>query len=337
MGILFSQNIVGFIGITATVVLGAWALYLAIRYSRRVEITYAHDACISLIDDITQGITQLEIRYQDKSIASNIVLFKGYIINTGKRDIKPEMVEKRLSLVVPDGFEWMDCQIIDKSKDLNISIDELPANSIKFNFGLFKTGEYFKFDALALVPIVDENTNHKYLPPNDRLVDVFGFNYRIADLHKLNFIRISNVVGLRTKKNFDNPLSSILISFLKNYKNIFAGALLAVTGIAFFFIVNSFDLKVITYKIEGSDNNPIIVRAKIEKEKIIIYNNNGFRKDLLPEDFDRLEKCVVLKKFDNPITIYVTMFYVGLGILFFLFQFITFIRLRKYRKILIHK
>ena len=95
MGTISLGNILTGLGIIATICFGAWALYLAKMYSRRVDLTYIEGDCISLIDDITQGISELEILFRKQPIADNLVLLKGYIVNIGKRDIMVEMVEKK--------------------------------------------------------------------------------------------------------------------------------------------------------------------------------------------------------------------------------------------------
>ena len=88
------NNLLPIVGIASTVIIGALAIYLAVRYSRQVGIAYVEDTCLSLIDDITQGIDELEIRFRNSPVSQNIVLLKGYIVNIGKRDISPAMVEK---------------------------------------------------------------------------------------------------------------------------------------------------------------------------------------------------------------------------------------------------
>ena len=109
-------------GILVTVVLGAWAIYLTRRYSQRVEVAFVEESCLSLIDDITQGIDDLEIRFQDAPVSESLVLLKGYFANTGRRDIALGMVEKDLAILLPEGFEWIRCKVTGVSANLEASV-----------------------------------------------------------------------------------------------------------------------------------------------------------------------------------------------------------------------
>src|SRR5262245_50978959 len=101
-----TQTLMAILGIAATVLLGLWAIIITVRYNRNVRITYAYDQAIALTDDITQNFPELGITFREEPVSQNLVLLKGYVINTGKKDISREMVEERITLSLPEGYEW---------------------------------------------------------------------------------------------------------------------------------------------------------------------------------------------------------------------------------------
>ena len=149
-----SQTILSVVGIVITIFLGVWAIVIAIRYNRNVRITYADDQFIALTDDITQNFPDLKIFFRDQPVSDNLVLLKGYFINTGKKDISREMVEEKIALKLPPDFEWVDSKVVECTDSLKSSATVTNKNQITIETGLWKMKEYLKFEALAKVPVV---------------------------------------------------------------------------------------------------------------------------------------------------------------------------------------
>jgi hypothetical protein len=122
-------------GITATVVFGVWAIVIAIRYNRSVSITYAEDQAIALTDDITQNFPDLRIMFRGQPVSENLVLLKGYFINTGRRDITREMVEEKITLSLPEDFEWVECRVVESSPSLKASVTKINNGGISVDTG----------------------------------------------------------------------------------------------------------------------------------------------------------------------------------------------------------
>lgn len=336
-----TTNVLTIIGIAATVLLGAWAIYLTVRYSRQVGIAYVEDTCLALIDDITQGIGDLEIRFRNSPVSQNIVLLKGYIINTGKRDISPAMVERRLRLVLPEGFEWIDCQVTDRSENLQAQLAEITIESIEFEFGLLKTEEYFRFDALATVPTIDDDTpKDRSKLSNVKLREVLEFDYRISDMHGIQKLRMSN---LQTSSLIPPRMAGAIsdqrlphIFLLSNWvlSSFWMALFLIVFGVAFYFILSNTEAKRIAYEISGPDNETIEVNTRVKGQEIEVYNRDGFKKKLSPTQFNDLPKTTILRPQDVPFSIMMSSVYIGLGGLMLIAWAIRFVRTRKYRRIL---
>jgi len=322
------------VGIAVTVVLGALALYLAIRYSRQVSIAYLEDTCLALFDDITQGISDLEIRFKDSPVSQNIVLLKGYIINAGKRDITPPMVEKRLRLMLPRGFEWIDCQITGRTKNLKAQVADVTPESIDFEFGLLKTQEYVKFDALATVPIIDDVTwKGLPIPPNEILRQVLQFDYRIADAHSIQRIQRSTI---QTNSFWPIWSASARSGNRKSswrFSDFWLGIVLLFTGIATFFVFAD-PLKHIAFEISGPNSEPIVISTRVKGEDIELYNQAGYQNVMSPQEFDDLQKTVVLHETRTFFSIAGPLAYIGLGILVLVVWSIQYARKRKYLRIL---
>jgi hypothetical protein len=186
-----TQTILAVLGILATTLFGLWAIAAAFRFSRNVRITYALDQIIALTDDITQNFQDLEVTFRGEPVSANLVLLKGYLINTGRRDISREMVEDQISLHVPSDFEWVDCKVGGTSPSLHAEAQRKSAQEIEFTTGLWKRKEYMKFEALAKVPLVEADPDN---PPNERptlrLSKAISFTHRIADSDRIEQTRV---------------------------------------------------------------------------------------------------------------------------------------------------
>jgi hypothetical protein len=186
-----TQNILAVAGILATTIFGLWAIAAAFRFSRNVRITYALDQVIALTDDITQSFQDLGITFRGEPVSANLVLLKGYLINTGRRDISREMIEDQISVHVPPEFEWVDCKVAGTSPSLHVEAERKSAQEITFVTGLWKRKEYMKFEALAKVPVVDADPEN---PPDERptvrLRKAISFTHRIADSDRIEHTRV---------------------------------------------------------------------------------------------------------------------------------------------------
>lgn len=174
------------LGVAVTVVFGVWGIAVAIKYSRSVRITFVFESAIALLSDVTQGIENLEVQFRGFPVSQNIVLIKGGFMNSGRRDITPDLVEKQLSLTLPEGFEWLECRLLDRSADLDFFVQGIESQSVQFGHGLWKTGEYVRLSALAAVP---NGLLGKRSAPGDLTKSIFFRNLRVdcrvADLKEV--------------------------------------------------------------------------------------------------------------------------------------------------------
>jgi hypothetical protein len=173
---------IGILGVVVTCIFG-W-LALRRRYSGR--ITYFEESSIGLFDSIVRNIGDLKVLYKDEPVSKNVVLLKGYIMNTGYKDITQDMIEEPLALKLPDGFRWLDAKVVPSPTQVKASLTIRDAMTAEFDLGLFRENEHVKFEALAEVPTAHpESEIGKQESVNKKLKDSLKLVHRIADTQKV--------------------------------------------------------------------------------------------------------------------------------------------------------
>jgi hypothetical protein len=173
-------------GITITVVLGIWSIYLAVRHRYPGRITFIEELSIELIGSLTKNLPDLSIRYKDLPVADNLLLFKGYLLNNGRKDIAPGMVEQPLYIDLPLGFKWLAANISSASPNVKATLAIKGERRIEFTLGLFRCGEHFKLEALVEGPV------------GKSLGQAIVFSHRIADTGKVRKATIEDLTGKRS-------------------------------------------------------------------------------------------------------------------------------------------
>jgi len=139
------------LGIGVSTVFGIWGIYLAVRYRYPGKVTMVNEQLIELFDDIGNSLPGLSVTYNNNEVSKNLVLLSAAFVNTGKLDIAPKMIEKPISISLPDGFNWLTAKIIDTSKDLNASVDIDDDGCATFSMGLFR-----RFEGVRWTPTIGQ-------------------------------------------------------------------------------------------------------------------------------------------------------------------------------------
>lgn len=138
------------VGTIATVVFGIWAILLAKKRAYPGEITFFHDRSIRLFDDITGSLPQVAVSYKGEPVNKNLTLIKGFLVNTGTKDITKEMVETSLTFELVDGYRWLEV-----SANFLSSLEERAkindSKTVEFSLGLFRCYEFLRFVGLIEV------------------------------------------------------------------------------------------------------------------------------------------------------------------------------------------
>jgi len=177
-----SPTILAIIGIVATIAIGAYGIFVAIKSQKYPgRITFVRESCIGLFDSLVRNLPELSIQYQDDPVSENLVLLKGYLLNTGTKDISPDMVEGDLSLSIPQGFRWITAQVVSSSPELVAEATIVDEQKIQISTGLFRTKEHVRFEALAEAPDLDGDGD-----PADELESSISIAHRITDTRKVD-------------------------------------------------------------------------------------------------------------------------------------------------------
>jgi len=143
-----TSTVLTILGIFLTAILGSWGLYATFKNYKPGEITFIKEEFIPLFDSIVKNLSDLQITYLNEPVKPNLYLIKGALLNTGKKDISNDMVEDNIKIELPANYKWVTAKVISKAKnvkaDANINID----TELEFEFGLFRTNEYVRFQAL---------------------------------------------------------------------------------------------------------------------------------------------------------------------------------------------
>ena len=178
--------IIGILGVIFTTVFGLWAVYLVLRHKDPGHVTFIKEDVIGLFDDIVRNLPDLQVLYKNKPVDKNLVLLKGYFVNTGRKDITADMVDDPLTIILPKEYLWLQAKVV--SGQVKANDPEIKNELLEFNLGrLFRCNEYLGFEALAEIPLSDhqsdEDGKQSY---GKQLLDSLKFSHRIADTGKVD-------------------------------------------------------------------------------------------------------------------------------------------------------
>ena len=89
------------LGLSATILFGLCALYLASKRRYPGRITFFKELSIGLYDTIAKNLPGIDLLYKNTPVAQNHVLVKGALLNTGSMDITLSIVEIPITIKLP--------------------------------------------------------------------------------------------------------------------------------------------------------------------------------------------------------------------------------------------
>jgi hypothetical protein len=194
----------GIVGIAISLMFGVWGLFLVVKY-RSGHLTFVREQTIALFDSIVKNLPELAVLYRDSQITPNLVLIKGAFVNTGRKDISPQMIESPLTVFLPKGFSWLTAKVISSSHNVNASIQIDSNGNLQVKSGLLRCREFIRFQALAEVPPDVERA------ADQQLIDALRFSHRIQDTRPIRTIELkeSKRVKKRMRRFLVLPIISI--------------------------------------------------------------------------------------------------------------------------------
>lgn len=170
---------IGFILTFLGTFITAISLFFVFKFRTKPRIVYLINSFISPIK-IVKSINDIQIQYKNKPITENLFLLNVTFINAGNKDIDQSEVHKDLSIVLPNSFNWLNHSIINKSRELDVSLKN-DKNTISLAWDLLKPGESFTVEALIEYSGENISEDRKKLSP-------LTFDYRIKDINTIEKI-----------------------------------------------------------------------------------------------------------------------------------------------------
>jgi predicted nucleic acid-binding Zn ribbon protein len=204
-------------GVVCTVGFGLAGIYYFYRARRYPgEITFIKESCIGLFDTIVRNLDELSVQYKGEPIGENLVLLKGYIVNTGSIDISQEMVADKIRIRLPDGFRWMTAKKVSSSDGVKAKINIIDACNIELETGLFRRKEFVQFEAIAEVPIKQKDGEGDRIDPSSDFMSKLQFVHRIANTQKVVEKELPREISNKRKKKIVKiiwiPIVYLLVS-----------------------------------------------------------------------------------------------------------------------------
>ena len=244
----------------------------------------------------------------------------------------------KLRGVLPEGFKWIDCQITGRADSLQVRVADLTSQNIELDFGLFKTQEYFRFDALATVP--SDATGQMGEPPDVKLRDALRLDCRIADTRGIRKLRLRDLEaepafpprarGSAYRRFPAGPLGAYSLFF----SSLSVGFITVALGVGAYFFLRHVQANSVGFEIAGPDNHVMAVKTWVKGDRIELYNREGFSRTMSLREFDQLPKTTVLVPASRRLPIVASSVYVLLGLLLILVWTVRYARIRRYRRVL---
>ena len=308
----------GLLGIIATVFFGIWGIIVIFKSRYPGRITFVREECISLFRDIVKNMPDLSISHKNQPVKENLILLKGYFLNSGTKDITDLMIKEDLAACLPKDFRWVEVRIVDTSENVEARPKIDNDNRLSFKLGLFRRNEFIKFEALAEVPVKGGK-----LSPSERLSKEIQFTHRIADTRVVETKSLDDEVELRSAlRGISLPILMLIFISLTFFISIWKG-----TSAKINFLLTDSKGQLIEVKVRQNLSGKIIVN-QVDGDFKDVYSAEAFfskgpyKVKLAETKYDRVLKILAV------LLIYFT--FLGSGI----FIYIDHRRMNRLRKLL---
>ena len=266
-----TSTIVTVIGVIITLIASGLGIHLMLKRRYTGQITFVREASLGLFDSIVKNLPELSVLYKEKPVGQGLVLLKGAILNNGSRDITEAMIEEKLSFNLPEGFKWLTAKVVSASPKVHGRVF-VSTNKITFETGLFRCNEHIRFEALAEVPIEEDDTDDV----ENKLEKGLEITHRIADTKKVDTRELPNLS--RSAKQLRRGLTALIFAV--------ACAVVIIGWYHFLgwpaktnFIITTEHNKTIEVRIVSKLDGTIKVRGVDEKYEEIVSINDFFQKE----------------------------------------------------------
>jgi len=197
------STILGILGVSVSLLFGAWGVSLALSRRYPGEITFVREQTIALFDSIVRNLPELAVLYKKAPVSPNVVLIRGALVNTGRKDISSSMIDKPITLALPSGSHFLSASVISASSDVKASLAMPNANEIVLTNGLLRCNEFVRFQALAELAPQDQAVGKAGAGSlEERLEKFLKFEHRIEDTRAVRRVELRATKRLGSRVQF---------------------------------------------------------------------------------------------------------------------------------------
>lgn len=298
---MITALLLALLGIIVSVLVGVWGGRYVSKLKIKTQLLFLEHDCISLFKSIVKEIEDIEIKYKDKVIDENLIIYKGTFFNSGNSDIDKTIIHQPLLIKLPEGYIWTKAKIIDKSNDIAIK-ESIDNNQLIFNWDILKENEYFTFDSII-----------EYKPSSDKddISNDFNITRNLSRNIRFNH-RITNLKSIKKEHPTSRPMHyRFLLYIILCSLSIAGGSLYLAAGQ---FVSPNYDLQ---FKLQRDNTTYYAKLNAVDKDKIELINErmekftltNKELGQLLSKDFKIVKQNIK----------YVRLCVGGLAVVFILF------------------
>jgi hypothetical protein len=182
-------NIFSILFTAVSILFGIWGIYVSVyRVKYPGKLTYTPIKTVNIYENIINSFPNLSIQHNGISIENELVYHRSAVLNTGKIDIKRDMIEEPISIFLKNG-EWKEARIKSSpsiKSSITIGIDK---KSLHLETGLLRIDEAIQYEALATL-----NENLDSIP----LIDHIKITHRISDIESIEKSDRMSIEGIRS-------------------------------------------------------------------------------------------------------------------------------------------
>jgi hypothetical protein len=171
------------------------------------------------------------VTYNGQPVAKNLSLLKGFLMNTGGKDITSDMVVKPLQMGLAEGYRWIEASAKSSSNpEANVKI--IDPKTVEFSLGFFRCGEFLRFEGIIEVE------------EGKQWAGAVWLDHRIADTSAVKYEKVPEKPEQHWRMfgQLLTPISFIVVMFVSDLKRqqptpmlfttaIMAGAMCLIIGL----------------------------------------------------------------------------------------------------------
>lgn len=205
-------TLIAILGVATTVIIGApTILYLRSRHRYPGQLTLIKESSVGLFDSIVKNLPELQVLFEGEPASPGLVLWKGYLLNTGSKDITESMINEPVSISLPPNHKWLTAKVVSSSPKVDAQLHVEPS-LLTVSTGLVRREEYISFEAVLEIPLRTDGDKSKSTTRSDRAEKAFTIDHRIADTRRVRLVELPELK--RPRRRLKIMLVLIVISFL---------------------------------------------------------------------------------------------------------------------------